>query len=29
MSEHQNIEWKQVWKDEYLQWISGFANAKG
>ena len=29
MSEHQNIEWKQVWKDDYLQWISGFANAKG
>ncbi|PWK17104.1 ATP-binding protein [Xanthomarina spongicola] len=29
MPEQQNIEWKQSWRDEYLQWISGFANAKG
>lgn len=29
MHEQQNIEWKQSWRDEYLQWISGFANAKG
>lgn len=29
MPEQQSIEWKQSWKDEYLQWISGFANAKG
>ncbi|HTO36625.1 MAG: ATP-binding protein [Flavobacteriaceae bacterium] len=29
MSENQNIEWKQSWRDEYLQWICGFANAKG
>jgi len=29
MSEHQNIEWKQSWRDDYLQWVSGFANAKG
>lgn len=25
----QNIEWKEKWKDEYLKWICGFANAKG
>jgi len=29
MTEQQNIEWKEVWKDEYLKWISGFANAQG
>ena len=29
MSEHQHIEWKSVWKDEYIRWISGFANAQG
>jgi ATP-dependent DNA helicase RecG len=29
MPEHQNIEWKQSWRDEYLQWIGGFANANG
>lgn len=29
MPENQNIEWKQSWRDEYLQWISGFANANG
>lgn len=29
MSEHQNIEYKRLWKDEYLQWICGFANANG
>lgn len=29
MCENQNIEWKQVWKDEYLKWICGFANAHG
>jgi len=29
MTENQNIEWKEVWKDEYLKWICGFANAKG
>ena len=27
--ESQNIEWKQNWKDEYLKWICGFANASG
>ncbi len=29
MPEHQNIEWKQSWRDEYLKWICGFANANG
>lgn len=29
MAEKQNIEWKAVWKDEYLAWICGFANAQG
>ncbi len=29
MQESQNIEWKEVWKDEYLKWICGFANAYG
>ncbi|MCM1025222.1 MAG: putative DNA binding domain-containing protein [Roseburia sp.] len=29
MSETQNIEWKTKWKDEYLEWICGFANAQG
>ncbi len=27
--ENQNIEWKEIWKDEYLKWICGFANANG
>ena len=29
MPESQNIEWKQSWRDEYLKWICGFANAQG
>ena len=29
MSEHQTIEWKESWRDEYLKWICGFANAQG
>ena len=29
MSESHNIEYKQSWKDEYLKWICGFANAQG
>ncbi|MBS1590235.1 MAG: putative DNA binding domain-containing protein [Bacteroidetes bacterium] len=29
MSEHQNIEYKSSWRDEYLKWICGFANANG
>lgn len=27
--EMQNIEYKEIWKDEYLKWICGFANAQG
>lgn len=27
--ENQMVEWKAVWKDEYLKWICGFANAQG
>ena len=29
MKENQCIEWKESWRDEYLKWISGFANAEG
>ena len=29
MQEKQNIEWKESWRDEYLKWICGFANAQG
>lgn len=29
MSENQNIEYKESWRDEYLKWICGFANAQG
>lgn len=29
MPEQQNIEWKSSWRDEYLKWICGFANANG
>ncbi|MBQ9725646.1 MAG: putative DNA binding domain-containing protein, partial [Neisseriaceae bacterium] len=28
-TEDQNTEYKESWKDEYLQWICGFANAQG
>lgn len=28
-SESQNIEFKSAWRDEYLKWICGFANANG
>ena len=27
--ESQNTEYKEVWRDEYLKWICGFANARG
>ena len=27
--EKQNIEWKESWRDEYLKWVCGFANAQG
>ena len=29
MSESQNIEYKESWRDEYLKWICGFVNAQG
>ena len=29
MKESQHIEWKESWRDEYLKWICGFANADG
>ena len=29
MSESQNTEYKESWRDEYLKWICGFANAQG
>lgn len=29
LKENQIVEFKQSWKDEYLQYISGFANAQG
>jgi ATP-dependent DNA helicase RecG len=29
MKENQNIEWKKSWRDEYIKWICGFANATG
>ena len=29
MPENQNVEYKQSWRDEYLKWICGFANAQG
>ncbi|MDR2970795.1 MAG: putative DNA binding domain-containing protein, partial [Bacteroidales bacterium] len=27
--ENQQLEWKETWKDEYLKWLCGFANAQG
>ena len=29
MKESQNIEWKVSWRDEYIKWLCGFANAEG
>jgi len=29
MTEHQTVEFKQIWKDEYLKWICGLANPQG
>ncbi len=29
MRETQHIEWKRTWRDGYLRWICGFANADG
>ena len=27
--ESQHIEYKETWRDEYIKWVSGFANADG
>ena len=29
MQEHQTVEWKESWHDEYLEWVCGYANAQG
>jgi ATP-dependent DNA helicase RecG len=29
MKESQQVEWKSTWRDDYLRWICGFANAEG
>ena len=29
MLENQDIEFKTIWKDEYLKWVCGMANANG
>lgn len=29
MKESQHIEWKESWRDEYVKWLCGFANADG
>jgi ATP-dependent DNA helicase RecG len=29
MLENHRLEWKENWRDEYLRWICGFANAEG
>ena len=29
MKENQHTEWKETWRDEFLRWICGFANAEG
>ncbi len=29
MAENQNTEYKESWRDEYLKWVCGFANAQG
>lgn len=29
MRESQHTEWKESWRDDYLRWICGFANAEG
>lgn len=29
MKENQITEWKESWRDEYLRWLCGFANAEG
>ena len=29
MPEQQNVKYKESWRDDYLKWICGFANAQG
>ena len=29
MKENQQLEWKETWRDEFLRWVCGFANAEG
>lgn len=29
MKENQNLDFKQIWKDEFLEYVSGFANSQG
>ena len=29
MGEDKHTEWKESWRDEYLKWVCGFANAQG
>jgi len=29
MTENHTVEWKAIWRDEYLRWVCGFANAEG
>lgn len=29
MKETQNTEFKESWRDEYIKYVSGFANAQG
>ncbi len=29
MKENQQVEWKRSWRDQYLKWLCGFANAEG
>ena len=29
ISESQNIEFKQSWRDEYIKWLSAFGNTDG
>jgi ATP-dependent DNA helicase RecG len=29
MKESQHTEWKESWRDEFLKWVCGFANAEG
>ena len=28
-TENHLVEWKESWRDEYLRWLCGFANADG